>query len=434
MYNISCMMQQDIFSVNNDIALIQCFWGTDLKRLSNAVECIRQFLFSKDTFKEWIIVEAQKSEDQAALKWTQQFGIKYIFKQFDDKSDGIFLKMPLWNIGAASTDCQQLCFADMDVYFQDPNWAEEVYKAFQQYDVISLHKTAASLIDPTASYQSIGYAIRNADITGKLEYGHGSYTLGMTRTAYEAFGKFDATNYLDDQWFWQKLVGRKMIPDGYFTTPYQIFSGYEDGYPFKVGSTDLTIFHIRHDNVAPAEKYKLAQSFSYAACKEPMEDIVYDKSTLKLPVWADTTCGKLMQKCFIDLFAGKADDNTLLNYSKELYGAIDDDHPLVIMTMFYPDYKHKDSSCVLKFKQNLDVYCKDPYTFVCLSTEDIPDVSTILFDKDPQLSKLELVQKHIIDNQNICYPKDATVVYIDIDHKFANNMSFVRTQGINIYI
>lgn len=428
------MIQQDMFSVKNDIALIQCFWGTDLKRLSNAVECIRQFLFSRENFKDWIIVEAQKSEDQALLRWSSQYGIKYIFKKYSDKSDGIFFKMPLWNIGAENTECSYLCFADMDVYFQDPNWPEEVSKAFQQYDILSLHKTAASLVDPTAKYQSIGYAIKQADETGKLEYGHGGHTLGITRQVYEAIGRFDAVNYLDDQWFWQKIIGRKMVPTGYFMTPYQMYDGYEDGYPFKIGSTDLTLFHIRHDDEAPIAKYKLAQSFSYAACKEPMEDIVYDKSTLELPVWADTPCGKLMQKCFIDLFAGKADDNILLKHSKELYGAIDDDHPLVIMTMFYPDYKHKDSSSVLKFKENLDIYCKDPFTFVCFSTEDIPGINCIQFQRDPTLSRIDLVQKHIIDNKSICYPKDSTVVYMDIDHKFTSDMSFVRTQGISIYM
>ena len=428
------MIQQDIFSVKNDIALIQCFWGTDLKRLSNAVECIRQFLLSRDSFKDWIIVEAQKTEDQATLKWTQQFGIKYIFKQFDDKSDGIFLKMPLWNIGAESTTCQYLCFTDMDVYFQASNWSEEVSKAFQQYDVISLHKTVTSLIDPTTSYQSIGYAIRNADVTGKLEYSYSSYTLGMTRAAYETFGKFDAVNYLDDQWFWQKLVGRKMIPNGYFTTPYQILTGYEDGYPVKIGSTDLTLYHVGNDNINLTEKYKLAQSFSYAACKEPMEDIVYDKSTLELPIWANTSCGKLMQKCFIDLFNGTATEDTVVEHSKEIYGAIDDDHPLIIMTMFYPDYKHKDSSCILKFKQNLDKYCKDPYTFICVSTEDIPNINIIPFKRDNSLSKIELVQKYIIDNKNIKYPENSTIAYIDVDHIFAGDMSFVRTKEISIYL
>ena len=130
------------------------------------------------------------------------FGIKYVFKAFSERTDGIFLKMPLWNIGVQHTDCNQLCVTDMDVYFQDADWAKEVGKALGQYDVISLHKTVQSQVDPTTAYQSVGYAIMNADITGKLERGHGGHTLGMTRQAYETFGKFDAVNYLDDQWFW----------------------------------------------------------------------------------------------------------------------------------------------------------------------------------------------------------------------------------------
>ena len=109
-------------------------------------------MLSRESIKDWIIVEAQRSEDQALLKWVQMFGIKYVFKAFSERTDGIFLKMPLWNIGVQHTDCNQLCFTDMDVYFQDVDWAKEVGKALDQYDVISLHKTIQSPVDPTAAY------------------------------------------------------------------------------------------------------------------------------------------------------------------------------------------------------------------------------------------------------------------------------------------
>ena len=165
-----------------------------------------------------------------------------------------------------------------------------------------------------------------------------------------------------------------------------------------------------------------------------MEDIWYDKQTLELPTWSDTKCGKLMQKCFMDLFAGKADDDTLIRHSKEIYGAIDDGHPLVIITMFYPDYMHKDSSCVVKFKQNLEAHCVDPFTFVCFSTEDIPGIDCLLFERDSDLSKAELVQKYILDNDRVQYPENSTKVYLDIDYKFGENMLFMQNDDISIYM
>jgi len=45
---------------HNSISLIQCFWGTDIKRIEAAVSALRSNLelFSPKAVKDWIFVEA----------------------------------------------------------------------------------------------------------------------------------------------------------------------------------------------------------------------------------------------------------------------------------------------------------------------------------------------------------------------------------------
>ena len=123
-----------------DFSLIQCFWGNDLQRVAATVNALSKLACSECKLSDWIFVEAQESESQAVFKWLSSTGVKYIFKKIPLKSKHIWLKMPLWNIGAKEAKTQKLCFLDSDICFDEDCWAKKVSEALDKYDVISLCK------------------------------------------------------------------------------------------------------------------------------------------------------------------------------------------------------------------------------------------------------------------------------------------------------
>ena len=90
------------------------------------------------------------------FKWLGNAGIKYIFKKIPPKSRHVWLKMPLWNIGAQEAATKKLCFLDSDVYFDKDNWAKKVSEALDKYDVISLCKNCR-YEGSDKTFRSIGY-------------------------------------------------------------------------------------------------------------------------------------------------------------------------------------------------------------------------------------------------------------------------------------
>ena len=78
-YDNSIVIQQTSEYFNNDISLIQCFWGED-KYHENAVKDALNINNKFTHPKEWIFVEAQKNASLAKFKeLCIKLGIKYKF-------------------------------------------------------------------------------------------------------------------------------------------------------------------------------------------------------------------------------------------------------------------------------------------------------------------------------------------------------------------
>ena len=413
-----------------DCALIQCFWGTDIDRIISVTRALQKTLSQKIGFKKWVFIEAQTEKSLASFGWLKKFGIKYAFKKIDKESENLFLKMPLWNIGASLCDCQKMLFIDSDIYFENPNWAQNSSQKLDQFDVISLAGYSRNE-NSEDRIESIGHKIMNSSLDdGKFTYGHAGYTLGMTKKAYDLYGKFDAVNYLDDQWFWFKLIGKQQNFDKIFLLPYCPSEevGYY-GYPVKIGSTEETCIHVNHSPENNIKKYKKAHDFSYEHVDFPMQEIEYDKETLGLPRWKDNSIGRVLKNCFARIDEDLDWNDIYIEEAKKEFGEINEQNPLIIMTIYRKDYLHQDSNIVIKHKEMLEQYCKVPFTYVCMSNEKIDDIYTIPYELmiNEKLTNNNILK--ILTDKKILYPKNSNVLYMDINYKIDKNFTITQCKN-----
>ena len=412
-----------------DCALIQCFWGTDIDRIISVTRALQKTLSQKIGFKKWVFIEAQTEKSLASFGWLKKFGIKYAFKKIDKESENLFLKMPLWNIGASLCDCQKMLFIDSDIYFENPNWAQNSSQKLDQFDVISLAGYSRNE-NSEDRIESIGHKIMNSSLDdGKFTYGHAGYTLGMTKKAYDLYGKFDAVNYLDDQWFWFKLIGKQQNFDKIFLLPYCPSEevGYY-GYPVKIGSTEETCIHVNHSPENNIKKYKKAHDFSYEHVDFPMQEIEYDKETLGLPRWKDNSIGRVLKNCFARIDEDLDWNDIYIEEAKKEFGEIDDQHPLILMTAFALDYKYNNVDYILKHKKNLEEKCKQNFTYVCITNENIHDnmnLNIIPFSSE-KVKKNKKIWKNELNRKDIIFPKKSTVIWIDFDKQIDYDFNCVR--------
>ena len=171
-------------------------------------------------------------------------------------------------------------------------------------------------------------------------YGNGGKTLGLKRSVYRMLKRFDAVCYLDDQWFWAKVLGNEENSDRFLMLPYELDSSMT-GLPVKIGAPDVEVTHVSHSASSAADSYQLAHRLSYMNCKHG-EDILYKNG--QLPVWrTDTPIGRIMMKTFKAFFDGKADAKEFDRNAEEEYGKIDDKHPLIVVTSFLKKtYRNKN--------------------------------------------------------------------------------------------
>ena len=77
--------------VVKDIALVQCFYGTDIARIRATTQAIEFNLQMTRKPSTWVFVEAQKSKSDCAFGWLRKHGVKYIFVKTTSNSDAILL-------------------------------------------------------------------------------------------------------------------------------------------------------------------------------------------------------------------------------------------------------------------------------------------------------------------------------------------------------
>ena len=396
-----------------DFSLVQCFWGNDLRRVASVTNALSKLSQSSTKLSDWIFVEAQDSEEHAVFKWLERAGARYIFKKIPPKSQHVWLKMPLWNIGAEAARTSKLCFLDADVCFDEDCWAKKVSEALDKYDVISLCKHC-QYQDSDRKFESIGFQLSDKCAeTNVQHYGHGGFTVGMTLKAFNTFGGFDAANYLDDQWFWMKIVGDTQWSRSRFLLPYELSSSLSDGCPFSIGYADVTCLHFNHGN-EDSGRYQVLHDISFSHIK-PLDDIEYDKSKpSKLPAWKSNIAGKVMKQVFT-----KLDETGSIDYSdytaalRRASKKVSKSHPLVIVTMHKPGFKHKNAQRdISEHKNMIDTHCKTKFTYICFSNDKVQGIDTVPY-KCKNMTKEQCIES-VLSRKGL-YPKNANVAYIDID-------------------
>ena len=417
-------------------AVIQAFFGTDIARITATSRALQVMLQANPLPKHWVFVEAQRNKNQAVFAWLKSYGVKYIFRKYSEDSEGLLLKTALWNIGAANTTADKLLFVDSDVVFCNQAWLNSASTALDNFDVISpagwcyyeASSTRKSLVE------SIGHKVHASGES--IFKGHIGFSIGMTRDAYNTYGRFEAFNLHDDVWLWTRIFGTDLYPENLGWIPYKPTDDMRYGLPFSVGSTDECCCHLDHgDNI----KYKLFGYVSYLATSKPFEDILYDKSDIEtLPTWANTKLGKSVRLAFDKIRSAvnvssdvkQQAQDILLEARKEVYGEIDEQHPLIIMTAYVPDFKHKTIESVFEHKERLEADCEQPFTYVCFTNEiSIEDamargLDVIPFSSDKVKNNRKLWQNEM-KRKDIKLPKNATVIFLQLD-LLPNKLDLIR--------
>lgn len=418
----------------DDIAIIQCFYGTNLNRIEAAIRAVKNNIFSDPGPKDYIFVEAQKNKSDAVFSFLKKYKINYKFIKIPPQSDGLFLKTALWNIGATMTDASKLCFVDADVAFCNKNWLAEANEAFNQYDVLSLSKLVYYENNPERDrlIQTIGYRLMSGTYNNNAHIG---FNIGMTRHAYEdVYGRFEAFNMHDDSWIWSKILGTDIKKELVGWIPYKPTDEIKYGLPLKVGSCESICCHLDH-SYENELKYVGYGYLSYVATEYPFQDITYDKSDpYTLPIWNDTLEAKTIKACFKELDEIQLDkkidtaqlEQIYVRNATKIYGSIDDENPLIIITMYYEDFKHKDPSIIQKHFDMLSQYSDVPFTYVCFSNVEVDGIDTIPYKVKKGKLKEDYIEE-FLTRKDVSWPKNANIAYIDIDTNVSKLFALFRS-------
>ena len=328
-----------------DIALIQCFYGTDIARIRATTQALEFNLQMTAKPSTWVFVECQRRKSECAFQWLRRYGVKYVFVQMKPENEGIMLKHPLWNIGVANCTESKLCFVDSDVVMCNSDWIKKAASEFDSYDVLSLasHQYCQAS-DDCKLYETIGYRWVS---TGKVDKGHVGFTLGLTRKMFNLIGgHLDPAIILDDIHAYHKILGDEAFKS--FEKWYKPFDLQPDrkfGYNVELGYVDNIACHVWHGD-APS-KYDDLTKLMVASGVKSMSDIFdYSRGDI-LPAWKTNTAkGMALSKTILkyyehmknnELVEDKQPDFDLVgeyrSEMKRLLGEPDEKHPLFICTV-----------------------------------------------------------------------------------------------------
>lgn len=326
-------LDQEVETVE-DTALIQCFYGTDIARIRATTQAIEFNMQMTRKPNTWVFVEAQKDRSDCVFSWLSRYGVKYIFVKTTDANDGIMLKNPLWNIGAANCTETKMCFLDSDVVMCNSDWVERCAHQLGVNDVISLASHYYRQADDTCTLsESIGHKWVSES---KLGGGHCGYTLGMTRKAFKMFGGLDTALILDDIRVFHKLAGESRFkPFSKWTHSFKLDEKMATGYNLSLGYAGNVACHIWHGD--DRLKYDSITKLLLEAGVDDMDDIVdYDpRKPDNLPIWR---MGKARVTALRNVLLkyAKSDGDMVSEFYAEmrtLRGQPDEKHPLFVCTI-----------------------------------------------------------------------------------------------------
>ena len=189
------------------LAFIGCWHGQDPLRLKAAMDALQWTLQSNPRPRIYI-VEAARPSDK---RFFDIPGVIYIPRTIQPQSEGIWMKEALWSIAARQAvkdGCTKLVFADLDCSFVRQDWALDVSKSFDGYDVIcpqSCFYRAGQIEGVKLGLnKSNGYCHKT---TGRLT-GHPGIACGITAAFFTGAFKSRIMNAVDgsgDRCLWLKL-------------------------------------------------------------------------------------------------------------------------------------------------------------------------------------------------------------------------------------
>lgn len=255
--------------------------------------------------------------------------------------------------------------------FENADWPEKAYEAFQKYDVVSLASSVRYEEELDYTRKTIGYNV----VEGKYD-GHVGFTLGMTRKAYDRYGGFEAFALHDDMWIWHSILGTDNYPSRRGWTPYRTGDGMKHGLPFNVGYADSSAVHLYH-GASDRDRYELFGYAQYLTNQKPFDDIEYDRTTPDtLPKWSGSASGRVVKRAFelirngdVPQYVQREQARTLavafLEQARlELFGKPD---APIIMTAYREDQSRRGIEPVLEFKKALEEKCRQEFVFVVVT-------------------------------------------------------------------
>ena len=327
-----------------DVALIQCFYGTDISRIRATTQAMEFNLQMTAKPSTWVFVECQRKKSDCAFQWLKRYGVKYMFVQMKPENEGIMLKNPLWNIGVANCTESKLCFVDSDVVMCNSDWIKKAAHEFDSHDVISLasHQYCQAS-DDCKLYETIGYKWVS---TGKVGKGHAGFTLGLTRKMFNLIGgQLDPAIILDDIHTYHKILGDEAFKSfESWTKPFALPPDRKFGYNIELGYADNIACHIWHGD-APS-KYDDLTKLVVASGVKSISDIFDYSRGDTLPAWkTNTSRGMALSKTILKYYEHVKkyeleDDKPVFDIvgeyrseMKRLLGEPDEKHPLFVCTV-----------------------------------------------------------------------------------------------------
>jgi hypothetical protein len=407
----------------SNLALVLCHHGHNPQRVAAARRALAWTLQSRPLPSTIVMVEA--AEAGADRYFAALPGVHYIARTIGERSRGIWLKEALWTIAANAaledSRIEGLVFLDVDCAFARQDWATAVASALREHDVISPHSHMyyAEQDDgrQLGFLESAGYAILT-----KGKGGHPGMALGMTRKFF--VDTLDSRIPLlstgsGDTLFWLYVAGKEKFPVNraafsHSLTPRQL----QGTLPApRIGHANQLIVHYPHGPLSD-RGYRERMVCTRASSSALGDDFEYLEDGM--PAWKDTPGGRLLSKSYpriLEIARGGGRISTVMSrdiYDEEAvkeYGAIDDEHPLIITTLlrsggaYGPQHVHW-------LKRQLDKHCKVPFRFVCQSDVDVPGIETIPLVLDRVDGATFWGQ---VEHYRDIWPSDASVLTCDLD-------------------
>ena len=415
-----------------DLALIMCHFGQGAARIAANKRAIEWTLQSDPLPAQIIFVEAAAEGDPLHFEYLADLGVIYITRRIPKGGEGLWLKEPLWDIAAGialqSETITKLCFLDADCAFADQAWAPQVSDALNNLDVISPHSCAyyAESV-PDMAYglmKTVGYQIEQAKGKDSAGYGHPGMAVAMTREFYQRIGRIPYVSVgSGDTYMWCRIAGRKLFPCQPSQIAYQptILESKGMRPRPRIGCAGQVLCHHDHGSIKSTRIYLERWIAFNAAVQRPGTDHTLDDTGM--PVWRDTAGTRIIRPALDEIKTTKitaAEGVWMRRMARDIYdkhalveyGAIDDEHPLVVATLLRSGGQY-DAKHVIWLRDQFSAMCKVPHSFVCLSDVDITGVDTIPLVSTRELSpgwwgQLEYFRPGI-------FPQGASVLCCDLD-------------------